>query len=195
MTEVTEDVEETTETTDAVDTTEEVEEARIPRSRLNAEAKKRKAAEKELSELRQQMEELQSAGLPEVERERKAREKAEKELEQRVQEAVDEAKARAKAERLVLAAASRAGFDDPDDVFRYGDIVDISDIEDADQAERAVKRLAKAKPKLLKGEDKTLPGRVLQNGKPAAAERAGEFGEAQIAEAEQLAGELKRFLK
>lgn len=141
--------------------------------KVNQQAKeaKQKAAqlEKQMADLRAQMEERETAGLPELERERKRAEQLEKrasEAEARA-EAQEKAATKASRERLVLAAAAAAGFDESDDALRYPEHVNLDEIETRADAERAVKRLAKARPKLLKGEDPVLPGRVMQNGRPA----------------------------
>lgn len=151
--------------------------------KVNQQAKeaKQQAAQlaKDMAELRAQMEERETAGLPELERERKRAEQLEKRVvdaEARA-EAQEKAAAKASRERLVLAAASSAGFDETDDALRYPEYVNLDEIETATDAERAVKRLAKAKPKLLKADEPRLPGRTLENGRPVS--RDGDSAQAQ----------------
>lgn len=199
MTEETATVEETAKTTEAAAAKTTEEDQRVPYERfdqVNKKAKaaddRAKAAEKRAADLEAEIAERESAGLPELEQLKKRLEKAEKDAEQRVSDAVDQAKAQAKAERLVIAAASRAGFDDPDDVFRFPEHVDVSLIEDSEDAEKAVKRLAKAKPKLLKDTEQHLPGKVLANGQPAPKGRAaGELD----ADTQVVVDGLKEFMK
>jgi hypothetical protein len=93
-----------------------------------------------------------------------------------------------RAERFVIAAAK--DFVDADDAVRN---VDLADIESADDAERAVKRVAKAKPHLLKGDEKPLPGRVLQDGQRTQGDR--QQPNRRVEEARGLADELKKHLK
>lgn len=150
------------------------EEPRIPRERLNQEATKRKAAEKQLKEMQARLDELEASGLSEVEQTKKRLEAAEK----RAQEAE---KAREEVERKatlgtrrswVTEAATEAGFEYPS-VAANLDEVDLDAIETADDAARVIKRAAKKYPKLLKAEEPTLPGRVLQNGQAADPAKAG----------------------
>jgi hypothetical protein len=186
MSEETTTVEETVATTTE---TEEVEEAKIPRSRLNAETAKRKEAEQRLAALEAKMAERENEGLPELERERKAREGLEKRLQdaEKAREDADQAVQTARAERLVITAAKE--FADPDDATRF---VDLASIESADDAERAVKRVAKAKPHLLKSEERQLPGRVLANGRPDSEKTKGN-GIDPLSDAAVIAEGLRRF--
>jgi colicin import membrane protein len=150
-----------------------VEDQRVPYERFQQANKKAKEAadrakalEKQMSDLQAQMEERESAGLPELERERKAREAAEKRLaeaEQRAEETERKVHL-ANAQSWISKAAQDAGFEDSEDAILR---VDASEIESPQDAERAVKRLAKEKPRLLKQEDRKLPGQVLKNGQPA----------------------------
>jgi hypothetical protein len=158
--------------------------------RLNKESGKRKDAEKRLAELEAKLAERETEGLPELERERKQREQLEKRLAdaEKAREESEKAIHVARAERWVIAAAK--DFADPEDATRF---VDLADIEDADQAERAVKRIAKAKPHLLKSEDRKLPGRVLENGRAAGKDRGKD--DAQYEEAARLAADLKQFIR
>ncbi len=167
--------------------------------KVNAQAKEAKQAaaemQKQMADLKAQMEERETAGLPELERERKRAEQLEKratEAEARA-EAQEKAATKASRERMVLAAASSVGFDEADDALRYPEHVNLDEIESASDAERAVKRLAKARPKLLKADEPKLPGRVMQNGQPATAAKTG--GIDPFSEAQQLADGLKSFLK
>jgi hypothetical protein len=68
-----------------------------------------------------------------------------------------------RAERWVMTAAK--DFQDPDDATRF---VNLDDIESVEDAERAVKRVAKSKPHLLKSDDANVPGKVLSGGRPVA---------------------------
>ena len=144
---------------------------------------------KDMADLRREMEERETAGLPELERERKRAEQLEKraaEAEAKATEA-DAKLARSQKERWVTAAAK--DFADPADAVAF---VSLDDIEDEKDAERAVKRLAAQKKHLLKAEDPKLPGRVLQNGQQPATVANGGINPS--AEAEMLAGSLKDFL-
>ena len=167
--------------------------------RLSKESGKRKEAEKQvaafqkqITDLQTQMEERESAGLPELERERKRAEQ----LEQRTAAAekrAEEAEARAlntERSRWVATAASGQNFIDPDDATRF---VDLADIESADDAEKAVKRVAKAKAHLIKSEERQLPGRVLENGKPATKDKP-EVTDPMAEDARIVSESLKQFL-
>ncbi len=190
---------ETAETTTSETTTTEAEEQRVPYERFQkANLKAKEAAdrasklEREIADLRAQFEERESAGLPELERERKRAEQLEKraaEAEKRAEE-TERNLSRAQRERWAAQAASALNFVDPDDAARY---LDLDDIEDADQAERAVKRVAKAKPHLLRGEEPKLPGRVLENGRTASPSKGAAGGIDAKTEAESLAAGLKQF--
>lgn len=190
--------EETTATPEETKTHEET----IPYAKWQADHKNMKEAkdrakqlEKDMADLKAQMEERETAGLPELERERKRAEQLEKraaDAEARA-EAQEKAATKASRERLVLAAASSAGFDEADDALRYPEHVNLDDIESAADAERAVKRLAKARPKLLKADDPQLPGRVLQNGQSTSPAKPGAID--LDAEAQMVSDELRKFLK
>lgn len=159
--------------------------------KAKAEAEARKAADAKVAELTAQMEQRESAGLPELERLKKDMERAQKradEAEAKAAEA-DAKLARSTKERWVTAAAK--DFADPADAVAF---VNLEEIEDEKDAERAVKRLAGQKKHLLKGEDPQLPGRVLQNGQ-AATSTVKNGGIDPNAEAEMLADSLKDFLK
>lgn len=189
----------TTEETTTDETTEEsTEEQRVPYERfdqVNKKAKeaaeKAKAAEKRAADLQRQLEEREEAGLPELERIKKAAEQAEKraaEAEARA-EAAEKERERGRRERWVVAAASEQNFVDPDDATRY---VDFDAIEDADQAARAVKAVAKKKQHLVKAAEPTLPGKVLNNGQ-AVADGKPKSNIDQSEEAQMLAEGLKQF--
>jgi hypothetical protein len=183
---------ETTETT-----TETADDQRVPYERFQQANKKAKEAserskalEKDLAELRAQMEERETAGLPELERERKRAEQLEKraaEAEKRAQD-TETRLARTQRERWITAAAK--DFQDPEDASAF---VNLDEIEDEKDAERAVKQLAKRKPHLLKAEERQLPGRVLQNGQRAASERGPVSNIDLSEEARMLSEGLKRF--
>jgi hypothetical protein len=168
--------------------------------RLNKESGKRKDAEKKASDLEKrladletQMQERENAGLPELERERKAREQMEKRLadaEARAAEK-DASVLRMQRENWVAAAAADAGFVNPARAARLVD--DLDSIDSASDAERAVKRLAKSDQYLLKTEEKPLPGRVLEGGRPAAPGTSATRGIDTNAEAETLYEGLKKF--
>jgi len=171
--------------------------------RLNKESEKRKAAdarasklEQDLAEIRAAMEERENQGLPELDRERKAREQLEKRLEEAEKRAAasEQAVARTQREQWVAQAASQLNFANPARAARLID--DLDSIEDADQAERAVKRLAKSDPYLVKPADSGQPkiGRVLENGQqvtPGQAKRRGRIDPE--AEAQTIADGLKQF--
>jgi hypothetical protein len=159
-------------------------------------AAEKAAAIKERDDLRAQLEAAKDAKLPEVDQLKRQLEKAQQDAQTAVTNAVDEAKAQAKAERLVLAAAARAGFDDPEDAFRFPEHVDLSAIEDKDGADRAIKQLSKAKPRLLKDGDETpLPGKVLNNGRSSNGNGNGRQPDIDLdAEAQMVSDNLKKFL-
>lgn len=200
-------------TESAAAASEPVDDQRIPYERFEkvnakarSEAKRAADLEKRVADMQAQLEERETAGLPDLERERKAREQLEKKLADAERRAEDtERKATLMQRRsLVESAAARAGFDDPSDATRYPELVDLDAIEDADQADRAVKRLAKAKPRLLKDDGPSQPqiGRVLENGKTANPNQpqTGNVGSAMglvssEEEAAAVSGALQHFLK
>ena len=159
--------------------------------KVNKQAKDAKAQAaqlaKDFAELKAQMDERETAGLPELERERKRVEQLEKRAADAEAKAAEtDAKlARTVKERWVTAAAK--DFTDPGDAVAF---LNLDDIEDEKDAERAVKRLAGQKKHLLKSEDPVLPGRVLQNGQ-ATTPNAGGFDLGR--EAQKLADGLKQF--
>lgn len=156
-----------TETTTTVDT----EEQHVPYDRfkkVNAQAKeakdRAKALETEMAELRSRLEERESAGLPELEQMKRQMSKLE-ERAARAEAERDQTKTEAqtlRAQGLIAAAARDANFEDPEDAVLR---ISANDIESPEDAERAVKRLAKAKPRLVKAEEPRLPGQVLKNGR------------------------------
>jgi chromosome segregation ATPase len=159
--------------------------------KVNKQAKEAKAQAaqmaKDIADLRAQMEQRESAGLPELERLKKDMERAEKRAADAEAKAADADSrlARTTKERWVTAAAK--DFTDPADAVAF---VDLDTIEDEKDAERAVKRLAGQKKHLLKNEDPVLPGRVLQNGQTTAVKPGGFDLEN---EAQKLADGLKQF--
>ena len=192
----------TTETqTEVTETETTAEDQRVPYERFQQANKKAKEAadraktlEREMADLRTQMEERENAGLPDLERERKRAEQLERraaEAEKRAQE-TEQKLARSQRERLISAAASAANFADPTDASAF---VDLDDIEDDKDAERAVKQLAKRKPHLLKPEETKLPGKVLSNGAKTTERQHGQPGFDKQAEAEAVGQALGEFLK
>jgi beta-glucosidase-like glycosyl hydrolase len=166
--------------------------------RLNKESGKRKEAqeradklEKDLADMRAQLEQHEQLGLPEIDRMKNELDKAAKraeEAEKRAQEFEQQA-TNTKRERWIIAAANSQNFIDPDDAVRY---VELKDIESSEDAERAVKRVAKAKEHLLKKDTAPLPGRVLENGRTVA---PANDGINLTEEAQIISDELKKFLK
>lgn len=131
-------------------------------------AERAKALEREVAEMRRQMEERETAGLPELEQMKKRLEAAERRAEENDRKAQQaEAKVvNAQRERWITAAAQAANFADPSDAAAF---LNLDEIEDEKDAERAVKRLAQSKKHLIKPDGPTLPGKVLENGRPAPA--------------------------
>lgn len=171
----------------------------VPKERYISLSKNKKAAEdrakaleKDMADLRAQMDERETAGLPELERERKRAEQLEKRIadaEKRAEQA-ELSVQRSQRERWITAAAAAQNFADPSDAAAF---VNLDDIEDEKDAERAVRKLASGKKHLLKAEEPQLPGRVLQNGQVPLSKPGG--GIDPNAEAEMLAGSLQDFLK
>jgi hypothetical protein len=129
-----------------------------------------KTLQRELEDLKAQMEDRDSANLPELERERKAREKLERQLEEIAGER-DQVRAeaqRVRAEGWIAAAARDANFEDPEDAILR---INAGEVESIEDAAREVKRLAKAKPRLVKQDEPRLPGQVLKDGqRPSASQ-------------------------
>jgi chromosome segregation ATPase len=178
--------------------TEPVDDQRVPYERFQQANKKAKEAadrskalEKDLADLRAQMEERETAGLPELDRERKRAEQLEKraaEAEQRAQDTENRLN-RSQRERWVTAAAK--DFTDPEDASAF---VNLDEIEDEKDAERAVKGLAKRKPHLLKAEDRQLPGRVLRDGQTTTADPSRPTSNIDLSEEARMLSEgLRRF--
>ena len=183
--------------TEPAETTEEApaeEEQRVPYERFDAanRAKKdaekaSKALEKQVADLKKQMDERDQAGLPELEQMKTRLEKAEQRAdaaEQKESQAVAQVK-RSQSERWVISAAQAQNFADPTDASAF---VDLDAIEDEKDAERAVKRLASQKKHLLKTEEPTLPGQVLANGQKAEPQPSQALADAQV-----LADGLRQF--
>jgi len=170
-------------------------------AKVNQQARESKAAaqaaQKQIDDLRRQMEERESAGLPELDQAKKRLEAAEKRAEDAERRATETEQKliRTSRERLVTAAAREAGFADPSDASAF---LDLDAIEDEKDAERAVKRLAQQKKHLLKSDDPKLPGKVLENGRPAAAPGSLQVGggteQADREWAEQVAPHLKKMI-
>lgn len=155
-----------------------------------------KAAQRQIDDLKRQVEERESAGLPELERMKKQLEAAERRAEENERKAQEtETKlVRSSRERLVTAAAREAGFADPTDASAF---LDLDAIEDEKDAERAVKRLAQQKKHLLKSDEPKLPGKVLENGRPAAPQGTPGGSRTAAADrewAERVAPELQRLV-
>lgn len=160
--------------------------------KAKAEAERAKTLERELSDIRAQLEERESAGLPELERMKKEMERIQKRAEEAEAKATeaDSMLARSQKERWVTAAAASQNFADPSDASAF---LKLDDIEDERDAERAVKRLAGQKKHLLKSEEPQIPGRVLQNGQATSTTKTGGINPTE--EAQMLADNLKSFLK
>lgn len=167
----------TTTDTATTETAETVEEQHVPYDRfkkVNEQAKqdkaRAKALETEMADLRSRLEERESAGLPALEQMKRQMNKLE-ERAARAEAERDQTKSEAQAIRAqgwVAAAARDANFEDPEDAILR---INSGDIESPEDAERAVKRLAKSKPRLVKAEEPTIPGQVLRNGRAAEALR------------------------
>jgi hypothetical protein len=158
------------------------------------EAKERaKALEQKMADLQAQLEERATAGLPELERERKQREAIEKRLadaESRAEQA-ERDREHTRRERWVTDAAQELNFKNPRIAAKLIDSLD--DIEDSDQALRAVKKLAKSDDYLLRSEDPKLPGKVLENGRRPADDGKPKSAIDTDAEARTIADALKNF--
>lgn len=149
-----------------------------------------KTLAKELADLKAQLEEREQAGLPELERIKKDMERTEKRAAEAEAKAAaaDKALERTRKERWVTSAAKE--FADPSDAAAF---IDFDGIEDEKDAERAVKALMKSKPHLRRAEEPSLPGKVLQDGRPAPAQKDANGGPDLMAEAQMLADGLKQF--
>ena len=153
-------------------------------------ADRAKALEASVAELKAAMEEREQAGLPELERFKKDLDRAQKRAEEAEAKAAESEQKLARTAKSNLVRAAAKAFADPDDAVAF---VDLDSIEDEGDAERAVKKLAKAKPHLLKAEDPKFPGRVLQNGQPA--QQGQQQRDLAMEEAHVLVEGLKQFVK
>lgn len=118
----------------------------------------------EMAQLREQLE-MKQSGASDVEQMQRRLERAEQraqEMERKAEEASAEA-ANTRKERWIASAASAQNFADPSDASAF---LDLSEIESQGDAERAIKRLAKSKSYLVKSEERQLPGKVMEDGKP-----------------------------
>lgn len=149
-----------------------------------------RALESELADIRQQLEDREHAGLPELEQMKKRLEQAEKRAEdnERKAQEADARVLRSQKERWVTSAAKE--FADASDAAAF---VNFEDIESEADAERAVKRVAKAKPHLLKQDDKKLPGRVMENGRTVTTDDKPKGGLDPFSDAQVIADGLRQF--
>lgn len=127
-----------------------------------------KAANDQLAEMKRQLDEVQeqaTAGLPELEQLKRRLEATERRAEEQEKRASEASSAlqNTRKERWLMAAASSQNFADPADASAF---VNLDEIEDEKDAERAIKGLAKSKKYLLKSEERQLPGKVMEDGKP-----------------------------
>lgn len=131
----------------------------VPYSRFAQVNETAKAAQKQLQEMQDRLEELESRDKSELERERSKRTQFE-------QQAAEMATRLERVERSgwIRSAAAVANFEDPDDAVAF---ISTQAVESAEDAEKAVKALAKRKPKLLR-EQQPSPqiGQVVHNGVP-----------------------------
>lgn len=131
----------------------------VPYSRFAEVNQTAKAAQKQLQEMQERLEELESRDKSELERERSKRTQFE-------QQAAEMASRLEQVERSgwIRSAAAVANFEDPDDAVAF---ISTQAVESAEDAEKAVKALAKRKPKLLR-EQQPSPqiGQVVHNGVP-----------------------------
>lgn len=145
------------------------------------ERRKRQKAEREINQLTARLEELENRDKSELERERSKREQFERQATEASQ----------RLERLerggwIRSAAAAAGFDDPEDAVAF---IASEDVETAADAEKAVARLAKRKPRLLRDTTPPQIGQVVQNGRQATQQQSGE--QAISPEAEALLEQVK----
>lgn len=131
----------------------------VPYDRFQQVNQQAREYKQQLEELGGRLQELEERDKSELERERSKREKTEQqnnELAQRLE--------RLEKSSWVRAAALDAKFDDPDDATAF---INLGEIENAQDAEKAVKALAKRKPRLLRDESPAPQiGQVVQNGQP-----------------------------
>lgn len=149
---------------------------------------KAKMLETQFAELKQQFEERESAGLPELERTQKDLERAQKRAEEAEAKAATAEQERIKTTKVSWVAAAANDFHDPAEAALF---VNIDTIEDEKDAERVVRDLRKKRPHLLKQGDPQLPGQVLANGQAPAAQKAG--GHDPLADAQTIAAGLSQF--
>lgn len=137
-------------------------------SALKKERKARAEAEKRAKDLEARFKRLEDAEKTETERLRSELEDLKREQEQERARVERERVERERSDRVRRAARE---FDDPDDaVAILSARGDLDDIEDDRDAERAVKALAKEKPRLLKQQSPpSAVEQVLQNGVPTPA--------------------------
>ena len=130
-------------------TTTEEEEARIPRSRLNAETEKRRAAERRVQEMESRLSDLEDRDKTDVERLTKELERLQKKADDAEKHAAEMETARQRDQKAawLASAAAKANFHDPDAAAVFAD---LDTIEDAKTADAAVKRLAKERSYLVK---------------------------------------------
>lgn len=118
----------------------------------------------EMAQLREEMQ-LKASGASDSEQLQRRLERAEA----RAQEMTEKAEAASleatntRKERWITSAAVAANFADPSDASAF---LDLSEIESDKDAERAIKRLAQSKKYLVKQEERQLPGKVMEGGKP-----------------------------
>lgn len=167
-------------------------EPRIPKARLDKEAAKRRDAERRAQELEAKLQERETAGLPELEQWKKRAEQAEKRAQEaeRVAEERERQITTARREQWVSQAAGDLGFVNPGLAARLVDDLDAIDSREA--AERAVKRLAKSDPYLVRGEEKPLPGKVLEGGRAAEPARGDSIADRDREAAQGMLEEIQR---
>jgi DNA repair exonuclease SbcCD ATPase subunit len=152
-------------------------------------------AEKDLAEIRSQLEEREQQGLPELEQMKKRLDQAEKARQDAESKAEKLEAETVKATRKgwIAAAAQEQNFIYPSAVANL-DEVDLSQVESEEDAARVVKKVAKKYPKLIADEEPMLPGKVLSGGQRQ--ERPAPKGAIDSeAEAETVAEGLRQFLK
>lgn len=134
----------------------------VPYSRFAEVNQTAKQAQKQLEEMQSRLEELENRDKSELERERSKRETFERqatEMQARLE--------RVERSNWLRSAALAAGFDDPDDAVAF---ISTDSVESDADAEKAVAKLAKRKPRLLRETSApTQIGQVLQNGQPVQA--------------------------
>lgn len=149
---------------------------------------KAKSLEAKFAELQQQLDERESAGLPELERTKKDLERVQKRAEEAEAKAAAAEQERVKTTKVSWVAAAAKDFHDPAEAALF---VNIDSIDDEKDAEGEVRELRKKRPHLLKQDDPKLPGQVLANGQPPAGQKAG--GHDPLADAQTIAEGLSQF--